>query len=1074
MLFEVVFRHRPFAGSNQQEIFDRILGHDPAPVDCGDDEQLNAIQEICVRCLSKRMQDRFPNVASLRGELERWRADYHAGEYQPADQAAPRLPAPRLPTPRGLRSFDAEDADFFLELLPGPHTADGLPESLIFWKARIDGAAHAKSFPVGLLYGPSGCGKSSFVKAGLLPRLDSRVQCIYVEGEVRSTEARVRAKLASTHPDADESASLAEAFAVAREQAKQAGSTTLLVIDQFEQWLSSNWDLGTSDLVDALRQCDGQHLQALLLVRDDFYLSVNRLFLELEVWLEERVNQAVVDLFTVKHAERVVLRFGQGIGKLGSSLRAEDRSFAAALVDLIARNGRVVCVHLSLLMEMVKDLPWEIQSIDGLGDFTRIGQAYLVRTFDLPTAQPAHRANSRLARSVLASLLPVPGAEIRGSAKSAKELLRSISDEFNRDDVERVLRMLDQELRLITPVDPAVPGNESSPVECQLSYQLTHDYLVPSIREWSTQNQRMTRRGRAELYLQESAQLWGQRRDERLLPGYLGWLRLQWLTDRSSWDAVELDFMRSSTRAITRKAVFSLGTALLLIGSFVYFVVSLKRETRHQELLSAVSSLKNAESMLIEDALQNLSDKRFPVDQMRVELTSAWDAADERQRFRLACGLATLGDERVEALIGQILTLSPLELESLLRALSFNRDLALERLQATAAATDTLRVKARIAMVALRLDAPALASEMADVSHRNPEARTVFIEECSRWHGDLRKLGRMVAELNDASLQSALCLAIGSTPADYMALQSNATEEVGRTMANLFTSSSDRAVHSAAGWVLQAWRLAVPQLDRRAQPPLEASWYIDLQGITLLRMKPGSFTPYSNHHSVRLTRGFWLADREVTIGQFTAYAHDTTCPLEWKLEDWRGPETYDRTSDEHPVQMVRWDEAARYCNWLSWKHGFDPCYEWNGSDWECRQDTGGYRLPTEAEWEYACRAGTETPFYFGEDDAFLMDYAVFNARVPSKTGTRLPNGWGLFDMHCNVWEWCNDWYAAYPDQDSIVDPLGPATGNEKVHRGGDCFDAAERCQSSHRYGYNPATPERNIGFRVARSVITER
>ena len=140
--------------------------------------------------------------------------------------------------PKGLRSFDAHDADFFLELLPGPRDRDGLPDSLRFWKTHIEETDADNTFTVGLIYGPSGCGKSSLVKAGLLPRLSADVIAVYVEATAQETETRLLGGLRKRCPALPDNLALKETLAALRRgQGIPAGKKVLIVLDQFEQWL---------------------------------------------------------------------------------------------------------------------------------------------------------------------------------------------------------------------------------------------------------------------------------------------------------------------------------------------------------------------------------------------------------------------------------------------------------------------------------------------------------------------------------------------------------------------------------------------------------------------------------------------------------------------------------------------------------------------------------------------------------------------------------------------------------------------------------------------------------------------
>src|SRR5262249_40291447 len=150
------------------------------------------------------------------------------------------------------RSFDEHDADFFLDLLPGPRDRDGLPDSIRFWKIRIEEPDADKTFSVGLIYGPSGCGKSSLVKAGLFPRLSEQVLAVYVEATAGETEARVLNGLRKRCPALPANLGPKETLAALRRgQGIPVGKKVLLVLDQFEQWLHARKEEENTELVQA-------------------------------------------------------------------------------------------------------------------------------------------------------------------------------------------------------------------------------------------------------------------------------------------------------------------------------------------------------------------------------------------------------------------------------------------------------------------------------------------------------------------------------------------------------------------------------------------------------------------------------------------------------------------------------------------------------------------------------------------------------------------------------------------------------------------------------------------------------
>ncbi len=174
--------------------------------------------------------------------------------------------------------------------------------------------------------------------------------------------------------------------------------------------------------------------------------------------------------------------------------------------------------------------------------------------------------------------------------------------------------------------------------------------------------------------------------------------------------------------------------------------------------------------------------------------------------------------------------------------------------------------------------------------------------------------------------------------------------------------------------------------------------------------------------------------------------------------------------DEHPVTEVSWLDAVRFCNRLSKEAGRPACYRIWGRTVRWVRDTGGYRLPTEAEWEYAARAGTESRWSFGDDEARLGGFAWFDGNSGGKAhpvAKKEPNPWGLYDMHGNVLEWCWDVFAEY-DTGPAADPRGPTTGAWRVLRGGSFWNAPGRLRSAVRYWNGPENRVRLIGFRCVR------
>lgn len=166
-----------------------------------------------------------------------------------------------------------------------------------------------------------------------------------------------------------------------------------------------------------------------------------------------------------------------------------------------------------------------------------------------------------------------------------------------------------------------------------------------------------------------------------------------------------------------------------------------------------------------------------------------------------------------------------------------------------------------------------------------------------------------------------------------------------------------------------------------------------------------------------------------------------------------------------PVERTQWTDAVRFCNKCSEREGLRPCYD--PKTWECDFNADGYRLPTEAEWEYACRAGSTGKYFFGDDPAMLPQYAWFKLNSGGQTrpvGQKAPNVWGLYDMQGNVWEWCNDYYDEnYYRGSPKENPHGPVAGKQRVLRGGSSDAVADKCTSSYRFKEFPTFADACFG-----------
>ncbi len=582
VLYELLTGRKPFRGDTRTEILDQIATAEPRPPRQIDDTIPRELERICLKALAKRASDRYIIGGDMAEDLRHFLQTETAPMPAPAAVASTAVATAVSPSPasaqeltpvstppvgsdsdgkavkiipKGLRSFDRHDASFFLELLPGPRDREGLPESLRFWKIRIESTDPDATFRVGLIYGPSGCGKSSLVKAGLLPRLRKDVLPVYVEATPEETEARLLRGIRKACPELGTAPDLVESLAVLRRgRALRPGQKLLLVIDQFEQWLFARRTESDPELVAALRQCDGDHVQAIVMVRDDFWMAATRFMRDLEIRIVEGENSAAVDLFDLLHARRVLTAYGRAYGvlpEMSSELTPDQKAFLEQSIAGLAHEGKVISVRLALFAEMVKGKPWTTATLREVGGTHGIGLTFLDETFSASTAPPEHRLHQRAAQAVLKALLPGTGSDIKGQMRSESELRDDAGYAGRPRDFEDLIGILDHELRLITPTDPegSVGESPAGTPRGHRFYQLTHDYLVPSLRQWLTRRQRETRRGRAELRLAERAAIWESRPESRHLPSVVEWVNIRGLTRPKDWSEPERKMMRRAGRA---------------------------------------------------------------------------------------------------------------------------------------------------------------------------------------------------------------------------------------------------------------------------------------------------------------------------------------------------------------------------------------------------------------------------------------------------------------------------------------------------------------------------------------------
>ncbi len=243
------------------------------------------------------------------------------------------------------------------------------------------------------------------------------------------------------------------------------------------------------------------------MVREDFWISVSRFMKELDIPILERQNSAMVDLFDLEHAAKILGLFGKAYGKLSDSSKnwsQGQQEFIRQAIHGLSQDRKVISVRIALFADMMRSRNWTPEALQEVGGIEGVGVTFLEEMFGSRHAPIQHRQHQEAVRGLLLALLPATGTDIKGSMQSAASLQKAAVYEQKPREYEELIEILDKNLRMITPVDEVEAGGSGK----ARSYQLAHDYMVPSLRDWLTQKQRETKKGRAELKLAERAAVW--------------------------------------------------------------------------------------------------------------------------------------------------------------------------------------------------------------------------------------------------------------------------------------------------------------------------------------------------------------------------------------------------------------------------------------------------------------------------------------------------------------------------------------------------------------------------------------
>lgn len=1214
VMYEMLTGVKPFKGAGSSATLENVISKDPQPLTSINPEIPFELNRICLKLLSKRAADRYQSGQELADDLQYF-LDQQSGTLTTirrsgAGAAVTDNEVPEV-MPRGLRSYDGQHAYFFLQLLPGPFDRDGLPESLSHWIRWVRrGADKPELHRIGVIAGPSGCGKSSLVKAGLIPLLAQQsISTLMIEASIDRTETQLASALNNRFPELIGEKSLTDKIAaIRRGQGLPEGKELLIVIDQFEQWLHSIHDQENPDLIRALRQCDGQRVQCIVLVRDDFWLALNRFMEAVEAPLVVGENVTMVDLFDLPHAAEVLTKFGRAFGRIpkGTAKISEStQEFIRQSIDYVARDGKVFPVHLSLFAEMVKSRNWAPETLRELGGAVGMGLQFLRESFSVAHAPAAQRMHEAAVRRTLESLLPEVGTEIKTQWRTRDQLIENSGYRDDPKSFDGLMKVLEGDLKLISPIDTLEKSRSSAELRnIESRYQLSHDFLVPSIREWLYSEQRKSLRGRCQLLLTEQSAAWSKQPLRRNLPLWTDWVMYRGLLSTSGLSDSERRMLRAADKyrglqtvvglviavagilgfqfyqnwsaalASTRQlATTDFSTAPTIIdelirrGSFAHRAVESALSEQNSDSareirlrLAQVRWDSQAVKPLVELVLAGGPDEVQAINQVReavgphrdLFLEECWKIVDEglvdganddqkQKAFRSLLLLARLNPpeskdllarwqqpgrfmseralqwvpshpEQFSALVEGLKPVAKLVCEEFRKpellgsrlenersrwAALFLKDLIEDPRQQTIIVTDCSpwlwrylpptsdfispgvlqeivadptaglpenpeQAARRISTAAAILMATSPRFDRWDLLKRSPDPsiRSLLIHRIPLLGVPVQLIESQFQKESDPGILSALALSVGG----YQDARTSIQETTRQRVRQLYETDLDAGVHSACQWLMQ--KLDIPLQPEKIQTlgtsrKSGSQWRMTPEGHLMVR--------FDARHVPAIGRIFEICATEVSVKQYLKFR-----PHKW-FNALHAP------TEDCPVNVVRWPEAVRYCDFLSREHGIDSQQFFTPMSMRDETvdaqlvaflpqpadfDRTGYRLPTSAEWEFACRAGTVSEWPFGSNPELMTYYAAFGdisgQSLPRDElfslpcGRKEPNDAGLFDMFGNLTEWCAE---ALKDN-----------GEKRIVRGGSHRNVLSEL-STTKEGSSQANEEYNtFGFRIARTI----
>lgn len=1018
MFYELVCGRSPFTAHDANQLFKKILAGEVRPLRQRRPDLPPMLEYICTRCLSKCMADRYQSAIELHEELVKFETSF-AGQSVPSsplEQAdvISNIPSAKIPSasnvsssrkgeikivPKGLRSFDLEDASFFRKLLPGPYDIDDNSPSLLYWLKWIRDEGPNAWNRVGLIYGPSGCGKSSFLKAGLIPLLPPHVTTCYFDFTSTDPIKALRDKLVAVFPECKGKKDLSEMFSTIRRHDSK--RTVLLVFDQFEQYLVQAELTLDLEIIQALRQCNGKNLRALVLVRDEFWSHASRCMRLIESPLSDEKNAMNIPLFDRRHASRVLEAFGRAYQVLPESpapLTESQKEFIDQAIEGLAEDKQVICVRIAIFAELMRGYEWTPQSLTEIGGAEGVAVRFLHDALESKNAPMSRRTYLEPCHELLRAILPDADLELKASSQTKSDWIAAAGLSESAETSEAI-EVLVNDLRVIT--------TSSSSSNNQTSYHLTHDYLVRPLRVWLADSDRINWRGRARMKLKELAKSYERTSSPRHLPSTLEWAAIAIAVPSKKRQVNETRLMqRANMQVGMRLTALLLGVGLFgtAIGTAIHRTIAANQSVV-EKVDSQLAAALNVESSSLDSTVSELK-KTFEIAKARAK--GLPPSRNDHEELRRLYVQQVLGLKPSLAEIAKVLPPADrLELALLVRSIEESQQFA-ELCRQGANASDTRIITHLVYMGLLsgNRDLFLPIKDCQDAKSAGIDFLSFATERIEDFE-DESHIGLMLQNLEsekDPNCVYILISLLGLMEKPESVKQIRTSKFILQKM----LVRDELVVSSAASWLLNRLGedVEVPKVDSS----LSRDWFV-IEPLPNSRIVLGALND---------ERTTWLSQSEINSELFRLFIEEYETPeMIQGIDKEKFP-----TSPKLPAGWLNPKDAILFCNWLSSKLEMPAAYhvgetEPVNRDWiHCEISksehiyfdpaSAGIRIPTSDELFLSARFEVSHLPSLLKSPKLMEWIANFNYgnRDPRVrlTGEGLPNPLGFSDCIGNLSE----------------------------------------------------------------------